>query len=68
MAMRCLGRARLAGAGPRALDLSFFRAVDLAAAFLSVVLRDGDFFNAAVLAAVREFGFFLAIAALPGIL
>jgi hypothetical protein len=41
-----------------------FRAVDLAAVLLAV-LRAGDFFDAAVFAAARDFGFCLAIDALP---
>jgi hypothetical protein len=43
-----------------ALALIGLRAVDLAAGF-----RAGDFFNAAVFAAARDFGFCLAIEALP---
>jgi hypothetical protein len=38
--------------------------VDLAAVLLAV-LRAADFFNAAVFAAVRDFGFSLAIDVLP---
>src|SRR5712664_507038 len=59
MAMRCFGRGRGLAAGS-ARALSFLRAVDLAAVLLAV-LRAADFFNAAVFAAVRDFGFFLAI-------
>ena len=74
MAMRCFGRARgLAAGSPRALVLRSvlrslalicFRAVDLAAVLLAL-LRAADFFNAAVFAAVRDFGFCLAIDVLP---
>src|ERR1700704_2323510 len=63
MAMRCFGRARLAGTS-RPLALSFFRAVDLAAV-LWALLRAGDFFCAADFAAARALGFLLAIDALP---
>src|ERR1700681_4834166 len=65
MAMRCFGRARLAGAGARPLALSFFRAVGLAAVLLATVLRGGDFFCAAMRPAAREVGFCLAIGVLP---
>src|SRR5882762_2664836 len=68
MAMRCLGRARLTGAGARPLALSFFRAVVLAvvlAGFLPAALRAGDFFCAPVRLAALDFGFCLAIDVLP---
>src|SRR3981081_353242 len=66
MAMRCFGRARgLAAGSARALALICFRAVDLAVllatVLLATVLRAGDFFCAAVRAAARDVGFFLAI-------
>jgi hypothetical protein len=64
MAIRCFGRARLAGAGARALVLSFFRAADLAAVLLAV-FRAGDFFCAALRLAARDAGFCLAIDVLP---
>jgi hypothetical protein len=52
-------------AGLRPLDLSFFRAVDLAAVLLTTVLRVDDFFCAALRPAGRDAGFFLAIGVLP---
>jgi hypothetical protein len=69
MAMRCFGRARLAEGCPRALvlrslALMVFRALDLAAVLLAMLLR-GDFFCAAVRAAARYVGFCLAIDVLP---
>src|ERR1700688_3240913 len=66
MAMRCFGRARLAGAGARPLDLSFLRAVGLAAVLPAALLRAGDFFCWALRLAARDVGFFfLAIDVLP---
>src|ERR1700692_1451209 len=66
MAMRCFGRARLAGAGARPLDLSFLRAVGLAAVLPAALLRAGDFFCWAARLAARDVGFFfLAIDVLP---
>ena len=56
---------RLAASAARPLALSFFRAVDLAAVLPAARLRAGDFFCAAVRAAVRDFGFCLAIDVLP---
>src|ERR1700737_426119 len=69
MAMRCFGRARLAGAcarpfALRSLALIVFRAVDLVAD-LAAALRAGDFFCAAVRLAARDVGFCLAIDVLP---
>ena len=45
--------------------LMVFRDVDLAAVLLAALLRAGDFFCAAVRAAARDVGFFLAIDVLP---
>src|ERR1700712_3950213 len=77
MAMRCFGRARLAGVGARPLLASFFRADDLTAALTAFVLaalalaalRAGVFFCEVGRLAGRDddflVGFFLAINVLP---
>jgi len=47
------------------LALIDFRAADLAAVFPAAALRAGDFFCAAVRAAVRDVGFCVALDVLP---
>jgi hypothetical protein len=58
--MRCLGRGFGFATADARLALIGFRAEVFA-----LVLRAGDFFSAAVFAAARDFGFFLAIDVLP---